>query len=67
MSNKQTCPKCSGLIYITADSGEAPTVKCALCGLYHRKGGSPESLKKQLLGDKYKNPLALRSAEEISV
>jgi hypothetical protein len=46
------CPKCQGLTYANGN-----THSCAVCGLHHEVGANTESLKRQILGDLYVNPI----------
>ena len=61
--NPKTCPKCKGLIYGTTEIGGANLVRCATCGLFHTVKGQRESLKKQILGDRYINPLGCGASD----
>ena len=51
------CPKCGGKTFTTHPHPGVNTNKCAQCGLYYDIGGNKESLRKQILGEAYVNPL----------
>lgn len=55
-NDNHNCPKCGGLTYSNFFA-DFKLSKCAICGLLHHLGSSKESLKKQILGDKYVNPI----------
>lgn len=58
MKSKNECPKCKApnglngnLAYLN------PVIHCYSCGLSHAVGTSKESLKKQIQGKDYRNPM----------